>query len=37
MKSKRLPRIFISLLGVAFILWGTMSVALGAFGEETTA
>ena len=37
MKSKRLPRMLISLLGVAFILWGTMSVALGAFGEETTA
>jgi hypothetical protein len=37
MKTKRLPGILISLLGVAFILWGTMSVALGVFGEEATA
>ncbi|MBR0576922.1 hypothetical protein KCG48_11405 [Proteiniclasticum sp. BAD-10] len=37
MKSKRMPRMLISLLGVVFILWGTMSVALGVFGEETTA
>ncbi len=37
MKRKRLPRILISLLGATFILWGSMSVALGAFGEETTA
>lgn len=37
MKRNWVPRILISLLGVAFILWGTMSVALGAFGEETTA
>lgn len=37
MKQKLLPRILISLLGVAFILWGSMSAALGIFGEETTA
>ena len=37
MKRNWVPRILISLLGVAFILWGTLSVALGAFGEETTA
>jgi hypothetical protein len=37
MKTKRLSGILISLLGVAFILWGTMSAALGFFGEEATA
>lgn len=37
MKIKHLPRILISLLGAAFILWGAMSVALGVFGEQTTA
>lgn len=37
MKRKLLPRILISLLGTAFILWGFMSAAIGIFGEETTA
>mgnify|MGYP001290607789 CR=1 FL=1 len=37
MKRKRLPRILISLLGAAFILWGAMSVALDVFGEQATA
>lgn len=37
MKRKHLPRILISLLGAAFILWGAMSVVLDAFGEQTTA
>ncbi|MPM06975.1 hypothetical protein SDC9_53279 [bioreactor metagenome] len=37
MKRKRLPRILISLLGAVFILWGAMSIALGVFGEQTTA
>lgn len=36
MKRKPLPRILISLLGVALILWGVMSVALGLFGEQAT-
>lgn len=37
MKQKLLPRILISILGATFILWGTMSAALGIFGEQTTA
>ena len=37
MKRKSLPRILISFLGAAFILWGAISVALGVFGEQTTA
>lgn len=37
MKRMLLPRILISLLGAAFILWGAMSVALGIFGEQATA
>ena len=37
MKRKLLPRILISLLGAALILWGVTNMALGAVGEETTA
>lgn len=37
MKRRLLPRIFIILLGAAFILWGSMSFALGIFGEQATA
>ncbi len=34
---KVLPRLLISLLGVAFILWGLTDIMLGLFGESTTA
>ncbi|MEA5010229.1 MAG: hypothetical protein VB100_00715 [Angelakisella sp.] len=37
MKRNRLPRILIFLLGGAFILWGSISVALGTFGQQSTA
>ena len=37
MKHKLFPRILITLLGAAFILWGAMSAALCNFGEQTTA
>lgn len=37
MKRKLLPRILISFLGVAFILWGVMSITLGIIGESSTA
>lgn len=37
MKRNRLPRILIFLLGAAFILWGSISVALGTLGQQTTA
>jgi len=35
--DKVLPRIFISLLGAGFILWGTSTIALGILGQRTTA
>jgi hypothetical protein len=36
--SKRiLPRLLITLLGVAFILWGLTDIMLGLFGESATA
>lgn len=37
MKGKRLPRIFITLLGAALILWGAGKIALGIIGEPETA
>ncbi len=37
MKRKRLPRIFIALLGAALILWGTGKIALGIIGAPETA
>lgn len=37
MKRKLLPRIFITLLGVALILWAAVSLALALFGEPATA
>ena len=37
MKRKLLPRIFITLLGIALILWAAEDLALGLFGERTTA
>jgi len=37
MKRKPLPRIFITLLGIALILWTAEDLALGLFGERTTA
>ncbi|MDP3912533.1 MAG: hypothetical protein Q8R96_02205 [Bacteroidota bacterium] len=37
-KSKKiLPRLLITLLGVAFILWGLTDIMLGLFGESATA
>jgi hypothetical protein len=35
--DKLLPRIFISVLGAGFILWGTSTIALGILGQRTTA
>lgn len=35
--KKILPRLLISLLGVAFIVWGLTDIMLGLFGESTTA
>ncbi len=35
--AKIFPRILISLLGAGFILWGTSTIALGIFGNRTTA
>jgi len=35
--KKILPRLLISLLGVAFILWGITDIMLGLFGESATA
>lgn len=35
--DKVLPRIFISLLGAGFILWGTSTISLGILGQKTTA
>lgn len=35
--NKIFPRIFISLLGAGFILWGTSVIALGILGEKSTA
>ena len=37
MKRKLLPRIFITLLGTALILWGAGRIALGIIGEPETA
>jgi hypothetical protein len=37
MKRKLLPRIFITLLGAALILWGAGKIALGIIGEPETA
>lgn len=37
MKRKLLPRIFITLLGIALILWAAEDLALGLFGERATA
>ncbi|MEL7624331.1 MAG: hypothetical protein AAGU12_12185 [Clostridiales bacterium] len=37
MKRKLLPRIFITLLGIALILWAAEDLALGLFGERVTA
>ena len=37
MKRKLLPRIFITLLGIALILWAAEDLALSLFGERTTA
>lgn len=37
MKRKLLPRIFITLLGTAFILWGAGRIALGIIGEPEKA
>jgi len=35
--KKILPRLLITLLGVAFILWGLTDIMLGLFGKTTTA
>jgi hypothetical protein len=35
--KKILPRLLITLLGVAFILWGLTDIMLGLLGESTTA
>jgi hypothetical protein len=35
--DKVLPRIFISLLGAGFILWGTSTISLGILGQKTAA
>lgn len=37
MKRRLFPRILITLLGAALILWATGSLALGFFGDRTTA
>ena len=37
MKRKLLPRIFITLLGMALLLWGVGRIALGIIGEPETA
>ena len=37
MKRKLLPRIFITLLGMALLLWGAGRIALGIIGEPETA
>lgn len=37
MKRKLLPRIFITLLGAALILWAAGKIALGIIGEPETA
>lgn len=37
MKRKLLPRIFITLLGAALILWGAGKIALGIIGEPEKA
>lgn len=37
MKRKPLPRILISLLGAAFILWAVGNITIGVLGEYTTA
>ena len=37
MKRKLLPRILISFLGVAFILWGVMNISLGIIGKPASA
>lgn len=37
MKTKLLPRIFITLLGAALILWAVGGLALGLFGERAAA
>lgn len=37
MKSKLLPRIFITLLGAALILWGAGKIALGIIGKPEKA
>lgn len=37
MRHKPLPRLLITVLGLAFILWGFSGVMLGLFGEETAA
>ena len=37
MKRKLLPRVLISLLGVALIVWAAGSLVLGLFGEPATA
>lgn len=35
--KKKLPRLFITLLGVAFILWGLTDIMLGFFGKSAIA
>lgn len=37
MKKKLLPRIFITLLGIALILWAAEGLSLGLFGGRATA
>ncbi len=37
MKRKRLPRILMTLLGAALILWSAGNLALGLFGERASA
>lgn len=37
MKRKRLPRLLLTLLGAALILWAAADLALGLFGERATA
>jgi hypothetical protein len=35
--KKILPRLLITLLGIAFILWGVTDIMLGLYGESATA
>lgn len=37
MKRNIFPRLFITLIGAAFILWGICSILLGVIGERATA